>query len=466
MEKTLLGLRPGSIIQDTYRITDLLGEGGMGATFSGVNMATGHEVAIKVIATDFARDKKATDLFRREANLMRSIQNDAVVRYETTMLDATGQLYLVMEYIKGKPLSHFLNKGARLAAKDVLKLGQRLASGLDAIHQLNIVHRDLSPDNVIIPDEDILGAKLIDFGVATDTIGTDKSILGSSFAGKISYASPEQLGIGGKAVTNASDIYSLGLVLLRTAGMKVPGAGGSLATAIDARRMDIDLSKSGLAAPLRSTLKAMLHSDPAQRPDNLTELFKTALIAEEKRLAEGEQARDTSATAKKPAKLKPIEDDADLLKKPPVSNGSSKGPIIGGIAIILVCVAGIAAFFLFQNSSGGSGASLGQAETAKAALEADDPFVEVTSLIAQGGSDNLNAAFGALMAMARDESLPDAQRGQAALRIAQMYDPDSYDPARSPFPAPNANAARRFYSEARDLGAAEAEEPLARLGSE
>ena len=145
MEQSAVGLRPGSVIQNTYKVTRLLGQGGMGATFAGENLATGHPVAIKVITPEFARHSRSADLFQREAQLLRTVQSEAVVRYETTLLDQSGGFYLILEYIQGKPLSHYLGRGTRLAPRDVLKLGARLYGGLAAIHRLGIVHGTSRP---------------------------------------------------------------------------------------------------------------------------------------------------------------------------------------------------------------------------------------------------------------------------------------------------------------------------------
>ncbi|MEM7710470.1 MAG: protein kinase, partial [Pseudomonadota bacterium] len=138
-------LKPGDLIQDTYRIDRLLGEGGMGATFAGRNIASDHPVAIKVISASFADNKRATDLFKREASLLRTIQHEAVVRYETTLQDRQGRLFLVMELLDGHSLAYFLGRGARLSPEDALRLGRRLAAGLDAVAAVGAVHRDIAP---------------------------------------------------------------------------------------------------------------------------------------------------------------------------------------------------------------------------------------------------------------------------------------------------------------------------------
>ncbi len=463
MSQVSTSLKPGAVFQDSYRIERLLGEGGMGATYAGLNLATGHEVAIKVMTPAFARNTKAAELFRREANLMRTLRNDAIVGFETSLLDKTGQMVLVMEFIKGKPLAYFLERKARLAPIDVLKLARRLLDGLAAIHRLGIVHRDISPDNIMIPEHDILAAKLIDFGVASDTIGTDKTLIGQSFAGKISYAAPEQLGVGTAQVSAASDLYSLGLVLLRTAGQEVPGLGAKLADAIDARRHDIKLSSADLPEPLRQVLEAMLRAEPTRRPREPLVLVERAI--------EELNAMPVAGYAEAPRRIAAQIGSADLFdgeedRGDQAGQGGSNRkrvlPLAGGALVFVLVLAGL--IFWGVGTGGLSGSKAGwQAAIAKQAAASGDPLSEIEALVDAGGEDNLNAAFGALMALSQDEGLADRVRALAAVEIARMYDPLTYDKARSPFPAANPKAAKRFYHLAIEFGSSEALTALARL---
>ena len=439
MEKPILGLGPGSIVQDTYRIESLLGEGGMGATFRATNMATGHPVAVKVMTPNFAANRQAVELFRRESTHLRSVQHDAVIRYETTLLDREGRLFLVMEFVDGKPLKHYVARGARLASQDVLLLGLRVAQGLAAIHALGIVHRDIAPDNIMIPNEMVTKAKLIDFGLASDTVGTDKSIIGTGFAGKLDYCAPEQFGLFGNKIGPATDRYALGLVLLKVAGLPVPGEGKGMA-AVEDRRQDVKVSSDKVSPGLRRVLETLLRADPAQRGGDLVALFETA-IASEGKAGDRRKAPDRIEGKDAPA-------------------ANSKSGLIIAAAAALIAVLGAGGWYLMAGSKPSVSAEV---ETARATLSEDDPLRTVEGQIAAGGAENLNAALAALIAYARDEARPAANRAQAAMMIARMYDPETHDLARSPFPEPNAAAARRYYEQAAELGADEAAEALGRL---
>ncbi|NOD77904.1 MULTISPECIES: serine/threonine-protein kinase [unclassified Ruegeria] len=442
MEHSVLGLKPGSVLQDTYEIRSLLGEGGMGATFRGLNRASGHEVAIKVMTPSFAKNQKAVDLFRREANLLRTVRSDAVVRFETSMLDKDGRLFLVMEFVPGHPLAHYLKKGARLSSDDVLKLGLRLAEGLEAIHKLGIVHRDVAPDNVMISHEDINQAKFIDFGLASDSVGTDKSIIGDSFAGKLRYCAPEQLGLFGNKVSAATDAYALGLVLMRTAGLELPGEGKGFA-AVEDRKVDVKITDPKVAPALKSVLEHLLKADPKDRPTDLPGLFHAALSG-------NTPAPAPAAAARKPAAAEE-------------ASGGNKLPLIAAGVVGLIAIAGGAWYFL--SGAGASSAKVNESvEIAQEAVAADNPLTAARDLLAAGGAQNLDAALGALIAISNDQEISQQDRASANILIAEMYDPKTHSTVTSPFPRPDTSAARRYYQRAADLGSDPARDALDRLG--
>jgi len=148
-------------------------------------------------------------------------------------------------------------------------LVRRLASGLQAAHDIGIFHRDISPDNIILPEGDIGRAKIIDFGIARFALG-DGTIIGGGFAGKLMYVSPEQLGLAGAVVTARSDIYSFGLVLAYALLGRPLDMGGTQAQVLEKRKSVPDLS--GVDGRLRPLIKRMLQPDPAQRPGSMAEI--------------------------------------------------------------------------------------------------------------------------------------------------------------------------------------------------
>jgi serine/threonine-protein kinase len=368
------------------------------------------------------------------------VRSEAVVRFETSMLDKDGRLFLVMEFVPGHPLAHYLKKGARLSSDDVLKLGLRLAQGLEAIHKLGIVHRDVAPDNVMISHEDINQAKFIDFGLASDSVGTDKSIIGDSFAGKLRYCAPEQLGLFGNEVSAATDAYALGLVLMRTAGLELPGEGKGFA-AVEDRKADVKITDPKVEPRLKWALEQLLKANPKDRPSNLPDLFREAMKRAEKK------SPSSGATPAKKAE----------------ASGSGKMPMIAAGIAVLAIVAGGAWYFL--SGPGGSSAKVNESVgIAQGAVAADNPLSAAQALLTAGGAQNLDAALGALIAISNDQDLSQQDRAEANVLIAEMYDPKTHSTITSPFPRPDPSAARRYYERAADLGSDPARDALNRLG--
>ncbi|MDP4024939.1 serine/threonine-protein kinase [Methylobacterium sp. NEAU 140] len=259
---------PGTQLNDLYEIDALIAEGGMGAVFRGHSIETGDPVAIKTIRADFAGNATALALFRKEASALHTVHHGAVVRYYVFSIDRRlGLPYLAMEYVTGEPLSERLRRGP-LAFAEVDLLRRRIADGLQAAHEAGIVHRDVSPDNVILPGGDPARAKIIDFGIARSAAG--QTVIGDGFAGKYSYVSPEQLGLQGGEVTARSDIYGLGLVLAESSRGRPVDMGGSPAEFVSRRAAIPDLT--GVDARLVPLVEAMLQPDPDRRPRSMAEV--------------------------------------------------------------------------------------------------------------------------------------------------------------------------------------------------
>lgn len=263
-------LQPGTRLNDLYEIDEGIASGGMGEIYRGHAILTGDPVAIKTIRSDVAETETAITMFRKEAAALHNLYHEAIVRYYVFSVDpALRRPYLAMEYVSGPSLSNMV-RNKPLGFEEVRVLGARLASGLQAAHERGIIHRDISPDNVILPEADAAQAKIIDFGIARQTRTGEGTIVGDGFAGKYNYVSPEQLGLFGGDVGAASDIYSLGLVLVEAATGRALDMRGSHVEVIEKRRSVPDLS--GVDHRLRPVLERMLAPDPRHRPGSMTEV--------------------------------------------------------------------------------------------------------------------------------------------------------------------------------------------------
>ena len=258
-----VGIKVGDVLNHIFEVKRFLARGGMGEVFEGCNVNTDEKVAIKVMLPALANDEKVIAMFRKEARTLTKLHHEGIVQYRVLAQEPNLHvLYIVTDYIDGTNLSHALGEVDR-SPEELAGLLRRLASGLGAAHQLGAVHRDMSPDNVILADDDIHKAKIIDFGIAKDLDASSATIVGDGFAGKLNYVAPEQLGDFGREVGPWSDVYSLALVILAVAQGRNVDMSGSLVDAIDKRRKGPDVA--AIPDALRPLIEAMLRPDPKER---------------------------------------------------------------------------------------------------------------------------------------------------------------------------------------------------------
>ncbi|MCA8932811.1 MAG: protein kinase, partial [Rhodospirillaceae bacterium] len=267
--------QPGTVVNFTYRIEAFIASGGMGEVYRASHILTNSQHAIKVIQAELLSNQRVVQLFQREALALRSIRHDSIVGYEGLNQDEAGRMFLVMEFVEGPSLSEVLRSHGAYSVNDVRKLRDRLATGLAEAHAKDVIHRDLSPDNVILQGGVLEHAKIIDFGIAKIDNADLSTVVGSSFAGKYSYASPEQLGLYSEVVGPRSDIYSLGLVLAAAAAGKPLRMGGSMKSVLEARQRVPDLDS--VPPELHDELASLLQPDPADRPISMEAVLEQGI---------------------------------------------------------------------------------------------------------------------------------------------------------------------------------------------
>ncbi|MBN8939768.1 MAG: protein kinase [Rhizobiales bacterium] len=295
---------PGTRLNDTYEIDTLIAAGGMGEVYRGHLIETGDQVAIKLIRPELIGNEAALALFRKEASALHHLHHEAIIRYFVFAIDpALRRPYLAMEFVDGEPLSELVKRGP-LAVGQCLVLLRRLAAGLAAAHEIGIIHRDMSADNVILPGGDLRRAKIIDFGIAKSTLSGATTVIGDGFAGKYNYVSPEQLGLFGGTITPKSDMYSLGLLIAEALRGRPIDMGRSHVETIESRRKVPDLD--GVDAALVPLLTAMLQPLPDDRPASMEAIRDWQPVPE----ASGEQGLSTGAPgARRRGRLRAAEDE-------------------------------------------------------------------------------------------------------------------------------------------------------------
>lgn len=264
-QTTAIGI--GTLVNNNYEIREVLKSGGMGEVYRGVEIGTGDPVAIKAILPELAEDEKAGLLFKREARTLRQLADDAIVRYYNYVHDRDlDRYFLVMEFLEGIPLSDHMQTHGALPVPQVFTLLKRLSKGLAKAHAQDVIHRDLSPDNVMLAGGDVAEARLIDFGIAKSNVVKEGTMHGQ-FAGKFKYVAPEQLGHHGGLITPSTDVYGLALLASAASMGQALDMGGSIVEAVKAREQIPDLS--GVPEPLRPILSHMLEPDPVHRPASM-----------------------------------------------------------------------------------------------------------------------------------------------------------------------------------------------------
>lgn len=257
----------GVVLNNIYQVKRFIARGGMGEVYEGVNITSDERVAIKVVLSHLAEDSTVSDMFLKEAKTLTRFAHPALVQYRVLAKEpALDILYIVTEFIEGEDLESLIGT-VEPTQEMIVALMVRLCSGLQAAHSLGAVHRDMSPDNVLLPGGSIDKAKIIDFGIAKNLDASARTSIGDGFAGKIGFAAPEQFGAFGRKIGPWTDIYSVALVGLAFANRRPVNMGADPFEALERRKKGPDLS--ALPAPLRPVFARMLANDPADRPQDM-----------------------------------------------------------------------------------------------------------------------------------------------------------------------------------------------------
>jgi eukaryotic-like serine/threonine-protein kinase len=204
----------GQVIADRYHILRRLGEGGMARVYLAEHVTMGRVCAIKVMHPSLRSDPEAVGRFRREAANAGRINHPNVAAIHDCGETGDRLVYLAMEYVPGDSLAAILKWESPIAPRRAVSIALQAANGLGAAHDLGIIHRDLTPENIMVsrsPDGDDL-VKVVDFGIAKAAEGHAQTVTRAGFVvGTIQYMSPEQM--MGEMVDARSDLYSLGCVL-------------------------------------------------------------------------------------------------------------------------------------------------------------------------------------------------------------------------------------------------------------
>ncbi|MEJ6403012.1 serine/threonine-protein kinase [Yoonia sp. 2307UL14-13] len=311
----------GTLINNNYEIKKLINAGGMGEVFRGENVFTGDDVAIKIVLQSLAHDEKVAALFMREAKVLCQLSDQAIVRYYNFVRDADlDRFCLIMEFIEGIALSDHMRDVAPLTLEQATGLIRRVAAGLDRAHEMDVIHRDLSPDNVMLRGGSVDDAVLIDFGIAKSAEMAESTLHGQ-LAGKFKYISPEQLGHFGGEIGPRTDIYGLGLLMAAALRGKPLDMGSSIVEAVNARREIPDLGD--IDPVLRPLLAHMLEPDPIDRPARMLDVI--AMLDDPHKVPAKYRGTDGSPSDVSGFSTPPQIGGTQGLQQPPVQSPTTLG---------------------------------------------------------------------------------------------------------------------------------------------
>ncbi|MEG0217668.1 MAG: Stk1 family PASTA domain-containing Ser/Thr kinase [Raoultibacter sp.] len=367
----MAGNMTGRIFNNRYKMADRIGIGGMAEVYRAQDSVLGRVVAVKVMLPQYAADPAFTQRFRQEAAAAANLQSPYIVNVYDWGQDQ-GIYYIVMEYVRGSDLKTAIKERGAINQRKVAEIGSQVCQALSVAHNLDIVHRDIKPQNLMIqPDGNV---KVMDFGIArakNSVMTQTSSVLGTAH-----YVSPEQA--QGKELTSTSDIYSLGVVLYEAATGRLPFDGPDAVSVAMKQVNDLPVPPSNINPDIDIALEDIimkaLEKDPthrfatasemkhalndylAGRPVNLGAGFAGAethvlggMPPNSAMAADGTAVmpalnRDGATT--NPASTNYRSDDAGAKKK-------NRTPLIIGIIVAIIAIAGIA--IGLTTCSGGTG---------------------------------------------------------------------------------------------------------------
>lgn len=254
-----------------YEILSLLGRGGMGAVYRARQLATGREVALKVMRQAVSHDAEFLLRFKREAAALSAVRHPGI----TEFLGSGGNgeiVYFAMEYAGGEPLSERIADGA-LAVREACEIACQVADALEAAHSSGIIHRDVKPSNIILSSA---GAKITDFGLARRLEGSGLTTSGRVM-GSLPYMSPEQ--IRGERVDVRCDIYSLGCMMYEVVAGRPPFSGTTsqelLNKHLKSRPAPLDGINENLSIEFTKLISRMLAKQAGERPESAAEVIES-----------------------------------------------------------------------------------------------------------------------------------------------------------------------------------------------
>jgi len=363
----------GTVVAGRFRVERLIGRGGMGSVWAGRHLTLGQMVAIKFIHPKLATSREVLRRFDNEAKAAARIQSLHAVRVYDNGVTDHGDPYIVMEYLDGESLEHYVNRRGPLPLPEVTRIVTQAARALEAAHAAGVVHRDLKPDNIFLArDPDSAQGnlvKIVDFGIAkmlhdTAAVGASATQAGT-IIGTPHFMSPEAL-TGTKTVGPSSDIWSLGACAFAAACARVPFEGdaiGDVALKVCAAPLPLPSSVTpGLSRAFDAWFARACARDPSERFGSAREMAD-ALEKLDQWMAAQREASSYEIRATQPSYL-----EAELDVPRPSSRATLLAGILGGMALTI----GALGWYVMARTREANEAIERSAKAASSAVEAQD----------------------------------------------------------------------------------------------
>lgn len=304
-----------------FKILNIIGSGGMGAVYQGLDISLERNVAIKIIREEFARNPQAVESFLREARAAAALNHPNIAQIYS-FGEHMNRYYLVMEFLPHGSMDDRIEHDRRMPELEVLDVGIQIASGLQAAHERGLIHRDIKPGNILFTQDGT--AKVVDFGLARlekKSSGLqEEGIWGTPY-----YIAPEKVGEGREDFR--SDIYSLGGTLFHALAGRAPFEAGTSIEVVEKHLHSPGVSLRTFAPHVTpqtvDVIGRMLKKDPNERPQSYDELLNDLAYA--KRFALQNRPQEA------------VEAESEF----------STGMIIGTLFLIIVSLG--VGFYLYQN---------------------------------------------------------------------------------------------------------------------
>lgn len=351
-----IDLLPGATVGGVYRITELLGKGGMGEVYLAQHKGLAKNCALKVIPPNKVTDQ-SWQRFQNEAKTIASLEHVNLVKVTDLGLHQGCLPFYAMEYLDGESLHDKLKTRGRLPLNTTIDIFIQVCDGVNHAHRRGIVHRDLKPANFMLMQN---GAKflvkILDFGLVkltqNDRAGQSITRVGEVFGTPL-YMSPEQC-VGGK-IDSRSDVYSIGCALFETLTGRVPFVEESAIQTIAAHQSLEPPTLASIMGPgllpqsMENVVAKLLRKDPAERYQNLLELK-----ADLERVSRGEEVEPYNSTKLGRARFISVEEELpeisrempDFMRVPRKRKLRREAIMVLSVLLALIVAGGIGSWYV------------------------------------------------------------------------------------------------------------------------